>query len=188
MSVRLSTLVLGLCTLVLCLAPPAVPAWAADPPAPAAKAVAPAGKEPATETTTPTKKVKQLSPEMTERRDRVRRLLTALRTQPFNTQQNTCTDILDFCRAFGCRTELTDNAGSGQKVNGITCLCWNMPCAGYELITISEGHLAARVGYGYQNNSSELAAVLALCRCPPIIRPGWARPFAQSRTWSSSRN
>ncbi len=166
MSIRLSTLVLGLCTLVLSLAPPAVPAWAADPPAPAAQAVAPAGKEPATETTTPTKKVKQLSPEMTERRDRVRRLLTALRTQPFNTQQNTCTDILDFCRAFGCRTELTDNAGSGQKVNGITCLCWNMPCAGYELITISEGHLAARVGYGYQNNPSELAAVLALAQVP----------------------
>ena len=88
--------------------------------------------------------------------------LTALRTQPFNTQQNTCTDVLDFCRAFGCETELTDNATSGQKVNGITCLCWNMPCAGYELMTVSEGHLAPRVGYGYQDNSSELAAVLAL--------------------------
>ena len=89
------------------------------------------------------KKVKQLSPEMAERRDRVRRLLAALRSQPFNTQQNTCTDVLDFCRAFGCETELTDNATSGQKVNGITCLCWNMPCAGYELMTVSEGHLAA---------------------------------------------
>ena len=112
------------------------------------------------------KKVKHLSPEMTERRDHVRRLLAALRTQPFNTQQNTCTDVLDFCRAFGCETELTDNATSGQKVNGITCLCWNMPCGGYELMTVSEGHLAPRVGYGYQNNSSELAAVLALAHVP----------------------
>jgi hypothetical protein len=103
---------------------------------------------------------------MTERRDHVRRLLTALRAQPFNTQQNTCADVLDFCRAFGCETALTDNATSGRKVNGITCLCWNMPCAGYEILTISEGHLAPRVGYGYQHNSSELAAVLALSQVP----------------------
>ena len=130
------------------------------------KADAAAAKEAAPAAKVPAKKVKQLSPEMTERRDQVRRLLAALRTQPFNTQQNTCTDVLDFCRAFGCETELTDNATSGQKVNGITCLCWNMPCGGYELMTISEGHLAPRVGYGYQNNSSELAAVLALAQVP----------------------
>ncbi len=117
---------------------------------------------------TPAKKVKvkQLSAEMAERRDHVRRLLAALRGQPFNTQQNTCSDVLDFCRAFGCETELTDNASSGQKVNGITCLCWNMPCGGYQLITVSEGHLAPRVGYGYQADSSELAAVLALAHVP----------------------
>ncbi len=112
------------------------------------------------------KKVKPLSPEMVDRRDHVRRVLTALRAQPFNTQQNTCTDVLDFCRAFGCDTELSDNATSGQKVNGITCLCWNMPCSGYELLGVSEGHLAPRVGYGYQNNSSDLAAVLALSHVP----------------------
>ena len=111
---------------------------------------------------------------MAERRDRVRRLLAALRSQPFNTQQNTCRDVLDFCHAFGCETELTDNATSGQKVNGITCLCWNMPCAGYELMTISEGHLAPRVGYGYQDGSSELAAVLALSHVPADI-PGAGR-------------
>ena len=113
-----------------------------------------------------TKKVKQLSAEMAARRDKVRRVLAALRQQPFNTQQNTCGDIVDFCHAFGCDTELLDNAGSGQKVNGVTCLCWNMPCAGYNLITVSEGHLAARVGYGYQDGPSELAAVLALAHVP----------------------
>ena len=113
---------------------------------------------------TPARKVKQLTAEMIERRDRVRRLLAALRKQPFNAQQNTCGNVLDFCRAFGCETELTDAAG--QKINGITCLCWNMPCGGYELMTISEGHLAPRVGYGYQSGPSELAAVLALSHVP----------------------
>ena len=115
----------------------------------------------------PLPKPKQLSPEMAERRDRVRRLLKALREQPFNTQQNDCSDILEFCRGFGCDTELTDNAGTGQKINGITCLCWNLPCAGCELMTLSRGHLAPRVGYGYQGQSSELAAVLALSGVPP---------------------
>ncbi len=112
------------------------------------------------------KKVKQLSAEMTERRDRVRRLIAALRQQPFNTQQNDSTDVLEFCRGFGCNTELLDNAGSGQKVNGITCLCWNMPCGGSELMTVSEGHLTGRIGYGYQSQASDLAAVLALSEVP----------------------
>jgi hypothetical protein len=140
----------------------------------AAKEASPAAATPVQKAATPkppalvapVKKVKPLSPEMAERRDRVRKLLAALRTQPFNTQQNTCTDILDFCRAFGCDTELNDNLTSGQKVNGITCLCWNIPCAGYELITVSDGHLAPRVGYGYQTRSSEFAAVLALSNVP----------------------
>jgi len=148
---------------------------AADPKTPAstpaeakvdAKTNATAAKEPVPAVKAPEKKVKQLSPEMTDRRDRVRRVLTALRGQPFNTQQNTCTDVLNFCHAFGCETSLTDNVTSGQKVNGITCLCWNMPCAGYELMTVSEGHLAPRVGYGYQQGSSELVAVLALSQVP----------------------
>ena len=125
-----------------------------------AKEAAPAAKP-------PRKKLKVLSPEMTARRDRVRRLLTALRKQPFNTQQNDCADIIEFCRGFGCDTELADNAGSGQKVNGITCLCWNMPCAGFEVMTFSEGHLAPRVGFGYQSQASEMAAVLALSQVPP---------------------
>ena len=176
MLVKFRVLVSGFCATALLLA--SIKATlAVDPKAdktrsPAAK-LAPAettndspAKKSAEAAKLPAKKVKELSPEMTERRDKVRRLLTALRTQPFNTQQNTCTDVLDFCRAFGCETELTDNVTTGQKVNGITCLCWDMPCAGYQIMTISEGHLAPRVGYGYQNNSSELAAVLALSQVP----------------------
>jgi hypothetical protein len=151
----------SLCAAALWLAP-ANPGRAADA---KASAAAPAEAQPAPAAATP-RKVKQLSPETIERRDRVRRLLAALRKQPFNTQQNTCGEVLEFCRGFGCETELTDNATSGQPVNGITCLCWNMPCGGGELLTVAEGHLAPRVGYGYQSDASELAAVLALAHVP----------------------
>jgi hypothetical protein len=142
------------------------PTAAKTKPSAANAATASETKDPAADSAPRPKKTPQLSPEMTERRDRVRRVLAALRRQPFNTQQNTAGEILDFCRAFGCDTELTDNATSGQKVNGITCLCWNLPCAGYEMLTVSEGHLAPRVGYGYQSQPSDLAAVLALSRAP----------------------
>ena len=53
---------------------------------------------------------------------------------------------------------------SGEKLNGITCLCWNLPCGGYQPLTLADGHLAARVGYGYQDVPSQLAAMLALAR------------------------
>ena len=158
MSIKYYVPFLCLCATALLLAP-AGRGRAADAKDPPAKTEA---AEPAA---APLKKVKQLSAEMAERRDHVRRLLAALRKQPFNTQQNTCGDVLDFCRAFGCETELTDYRRSA-KLNGITCLCWNMPCGGYELLTVSEGHLAPRVGYGYQDHSSELAAVLALAHVP----------------------
>ena len=103
---------------------------------------------------------------MAGRRDRVRRLLQSLREQPFNTQQNNSSDVLEFCRGFGCETQLLDNAGSGQKVNGITCLCWGVPCAGTEMMSYSDGHLAPRIGYGYQSQPSELAAIFALSDVP----------------------
>ncbi len=110
---------------------------------------------------------KTLNPSLTPLRDRVRKTLASLRQQPFNTQQNSCTDVLHYCHAFGCATMVTDNANSGQKVNGITCLCWDMACGGNEPMTLSDGHLTARVGYGFQDQPSQLAAVLALSHVPP---------------------
>jgi hypothetical protein len=109
---------------------------------------------------------KELSPPLAALRDRVRRTLVALKQQPFNTRDNTCVEILDFCRAFGCETTISDGGQSGQPINGITCLCWNMPCWGFQPLTVVEGHLAPRVGFGYQDAPSEMAAVLAMARVP----------------------
>jgi hypothetical protein len=110
---------------------------------------------------------KELSPAMAALRDRVRRTLGVLYQQPFNTRDNNVSDIIQYCRAFGCESEIGEGGSSGQKINGITCLCWNVPCAGYEPLMVADGHLAARVGYGYQEVPSQLAAVLALSRVPP---------------------
>ncbi|MEN6458477.1 MAG: hypothetical protein ABFC63_06060 [Thermoguttaceae bacterium] len=109
---------------------------------------------------------RQLSPELSELRDRVRGLLAAHAQQPFNTRDNVPTEIMSRCLAFGCATEVALESPEGQHINGITCLCWNYPCAGFEIIGQSDNHLAARIGYGYQHRPGELLATLAFSRVP----------------------
>ena len=110
---------------------------------------------------------KELSQAQVSLRDRVRRTLAAIEQQPFNTRENTVSDLTHYCLAFGCSSEVHEGGQSGQKINGITCLCWNLPCGGYELMTVHEGHLAPKIGFGYQDNSSQLAMMLAMSRVPP---------------------
>ena len=86
--------------------------------------------------------------------------------QAFNTQQNSATEIMNYCLAFGCGTEVSLGGSDGQRINGITCLCWNYPCGGFDMLTHSQDHIAARIGYGYQEHPGEFLAMLALSRVP----------------------
>jgi hypothetical protein len=104
---------------------------------------------------------RELSPGMAALRDRIRKTLATHRRAELGTQQNTPTEIMLGCLPFGCKTEVLL---AGKRLNGITCLCWNYPCAGYELLTTCDGHVAARVGYGRQERPSQLLATLALAR------------------------
>ena len=107
-----------------------------------------------------------LRPEMSELRDRVRGVLTAQADQPFNTRDNSATEILSRCLAFGCDSEVSLESPQGQHINGITCLCWNYPCAGSNMLGYDRGHVAARIGYGFQEQPGEFLAMLALSRVP----------------------
>jgi len=107
---------------------------------------------------------RKLSPALVALRDRVRRTLKVYRGQMLSTRDNTATELMHACLAFGCDTEVYQNGPSGKKANGITTLCWNMPCAGFEPLVISDGRIAARVGYGVQERPSQLLAVLAQAR------------------------
>jgi len=102
-----------------------------------------------------------LSKEMTELRDRLRQALAVGYRLPFNTRDNTPSEILDFCLAFGCFAEITDGS-SGQKVNGVGALCWNYPCNGYQLFMADENRIMPRIGYGLQRQPSEFLAFLAM--------------------------
>ena len=119
---------------------------------------------------TETKPARELSPAMTALRDRVRNTLASHRRATLNTRENTATEMMSACLPFGCRTNVLLGGPSGRKINGITCICWNYPCAGYEPLCISGDRIAARIGYGTQERPSQFLATLAMARVSPTYQ------------------
>ena len=138
---------------------------AAPPAAAAAKTTAPEKKTAKAAAKLPPKK--QLTAEQTALRDRIRQTLAGHGKQSFNTRESSPADILKFCRALGCQTEIYHGEDADQRINGITALCWDIPCGGRQLLFIDDGRIAARVGYGLQERPCELLAMLALSCVPP---------------------
>ncbi|MEN6405195.1 MAG: hypothetical protein ABFC77_01865 [Thermoguttaceae bacterium] len=112
------------------------------------------------------KPVKKLTPELEALRDRVRATLAMQQKPLFSTQENSAAEIINCCLAFGCNSEVQLDGEDGKPINGITCLCWNYPCAGRAMLGFDRKHIAARVGYGYQQYPGEFLATLALSRVP----------------------
>jgi hypothetical protein len=112
----------------------------------------------------PAKSKPRLSQEMTALRDQVRQQLAAAQKQTFNTRQNSATEILSVCLAFGCDGEVSSEGPDGRRINGIACLCYNYPCQGFELLGSYKKYPAARIGYGYQEHPGEFLAMLAMSR------------------------
>ena len=137
--------------------------------------------KPAKASAAPVKSKPRLSPELTALRDQVRQQLAAQQKQTFNTRQNSPTEILGVCLAFGCDSAVSLEGPDGQRINGITCLCWNYPCQGFELLGFYKNHAAARIGYGYQERPGEFLAMLAMSRVAdsyPIRVNGKTRKIA----------
>jgi len=117
--------------------------------------------------TPPVEKPKrELLPAQVALRDQIRQTLAQQQKQPLNTRDNLPTEISAFCLGFGCNTEVSLDGVGGKKINGITCLCWNYPCAGFEMLGPGQKHLVARVGYGRQQHPGEFLATLAMSRVP----------------------
>jgi len=132
---------------------------AAEKPAEVGKAKKPAAKIPA-----PARL--PLSPQMAALRDRVRAVLASHFREPINTDDNSPAQILSFCLAFGCDTEIRYGNAAGSTMSGIGCLCYDYPCAGYRMLRVSDGKVMARVGYALQESPGEMLAVLAQSAVP----------------------
>jgi len=107
-----------------------------------------------------------LSRELEGTAKRLRRVVVGYYKAPFNTRDNTPATIIEVCRAFGCDSEVRRGGTSSEKINAITCLCWNYPCAKLELLKIVDGLITARIGYGMQRQPGEFLGVLAMSRVP----------------------
>lgn len=108
----------------------------------------------------------QLSPELTALRDHVRGVLAAYAQQPVNTQENTPNDLLKYCLAYGCDTQVRFGDGAAAPVSGVGCLCGNCILGGYQMLSLVDGQVIVRVGYAYQDHPFQLLATLALSRVP----------------------
>lgn len=104
----------------------------------------------------------ELSPELAELRDSVRRTLVAYYNRPPSVQANTPGDLIRFCMVFGPQAEVRGDSTSRSSVNGIAALCSNRPCAGRYLIDIDGSQFVPRVGYGLQSRQGEFLAMLAM--------------------------
>ncbi len=143
---------------------------------PATPVEIPSGDKPAADTSSqpgqspavvPPKPKRELAPALAALREKIRRTLATYQQMPFNSRQNTPDEIIDYCLALGCDAEITLLAAEGERrANGIMCLCWNYPCAGYRPLTMIDGHVSARLGFGLQSRPSQLLAALALARVP----------------------
>ena len=110
---------------------------------------------------------RELTPAVLALKDKIRATLGTYKKMPFNTRQNTPDEIISYCLAMGCDTEIYLIGAAGERrANAIMCLCWNASCAGYQPLTILDGHVSARLGYGLQSRPSQLLAALALARVP----------------------
>jgi hypothetical protein len=162
-------IILSLGVLAACLLVTAGLAARADDPATKpetkpADAAAPA-KDAATKPTAKPKR--ELAPAQAALRDLVREVVAMHQKDVFSLQSNSATEIMNYCLAFGCGTEVSLGDSNGQRVNGITCLCYNYSCGGFELLDVmSDRHIAARIGYGYQEHPGEFLAMLAMARVP----------------------
>lgn len=107
-----------------------------------------------------------LTPQQASLRDRVRRLLAWYSRLPVNTAEHTPAQVLQFCLAFGCDSEVRSGGPGGEPVSAFGALCFNFPCAGYQMLTTSDGQVMARVGYAFQAAPGQMLAVLAQSAVP----------------------
>ena len=115
----------------------------------------PAAK-PATKPATKPAAAPELSPELAVLRDQIRRTLVLYFHEPINTADNTPAEVLQFCLAFGCDTEIRYGGSAGTAMSGIGCLCWDYPCGNYQLLLPDQKRIMARIGYGFQEQPCEL--------------------------------
>ena len=91
----------------------------------------------------------------------------------------------------GLRLRHRGVAGRRRRQNGSTAspaCAGTIPAPASRCLGASQGHIAARIGYGYQEHPGEFLAMLAMSRVPSTIRSASATTSAPWPTWSRPRS
>lgn len=108
----------------------------------------------------------EMTPEMIERRDRIRQCLGYYAQQRENTRRRSPWGMMHTLITYGVDTEIEQGGPGGRRVNAIGWICWNGACGGQRLFTTNNSQLVARTGDGLQGHKGQFLAMLAQSRVP----------------------
>ncbi|MFM7073213.1 MAG: hypothetical protein ACKO38_15615 [Planctomycetota bacterium] len=102
-----------------------------------------------------------LTPELLELRDRVRKTLSWYYNEPISVNSYSPWGIMHALIAFGVDTQVYNQ---DQKVNAIGWLCYNNACRGQRLMYLENGKLRVDIGVGVQGHAGQFLSMLAQSR------------------------
>ncbi|MDR3233420.1 MAG: hypothetical protein LBT46_07140 [Planctomycetaceae bacterium] len=107
----------------------------------------------------------------------IRSTLIANTKRGLNTQSNSPHDILLMTLPYGADAKVWQpnpnvnprdkNDPKGSAVYSIGALCWNYPCAGKTLLRTDGSRIFAKLGFGYQQRTGSLLAMLSMSNIMP---------------------
>lgn len=105
-----------------------------------------------------------LSPEMAELRDKIRRALAMHYPRHHSARDNDPWEVMHAIIAYGVDTQIFKDRPGGEKVNAIGWVCYNYPCQGQRLLFLNGGRPDVGRGVGLQGHGGQLLAILAQSR------------------------
>lgn len=103
----------------------------------------------------------ELTPELRNLRQRVRRCLAAYYFQPESTNDLSPWGVMHALIAYGVDTQILVN---DQKINACSFLAGNGMCRGLQLMQLDQGNLSLRIGPGVQGHAGQFLSILAQSR------------------------
>jgi hypothetical protein len=120
------------------------------------------GEESAIEQTQPPKTLSnELTPELIELREKLRKALAMYHPRYQNSRDNSPWEVMHAIIAYGVDTQIRKNGPGGEPVNAVGFMCYNYPCKGDQILLLNRGKVEARRGPGVQGHFGQFLAILA---------------------------
>jgi hypothetical protein len=94
----------------------------------------------------------------------LRQCLAFYYDRPLNTRDDSAWSVMHSFLGYGVNAPLAVGAPNGRRVNAISWMCGNNPCAGRTLLYLHNGRIVGREGPGFQGHAGQFLAMLAQTR------------------------